>query len=47
MTQEEILDRIEKVAIVNQYSQILDQLVCEEIDLIREELKAEADQHAC
>ena len=42
MTPEEILDRVERIAVANQHSQILDQLICEEIETIREEIAEQA-----
>lgn len=42
MTQEEILDCIEKVAVANTYSQILSDLICEEIENIRTEIAEQA-----
>jgi hypothetical protein len=42
MTQEEILDRIEKVAIVNTFSDILSNIICEEIEDIRKEIAEQA-----
>lgn len=40
----EILDRIEEAAIVNQNSQILDQIICDLIEEIRKELRNETSR---